>query len=116
MWFGMSKLDGHGRIASRLFRDVLGWIPGQRVDLSLTTDHILIAAAASAAPRPSDVAAVINGLGWLVIPAAIRRRAGIGSGDHLLLAADDDPNALHIYSPVVLTFALRQYSTYEGPR
>lgn len=116
MWFGMSTIDGHGRVASRFFREVLGWMPGQRVDLSLTTDHILIAVVESAITRSSRVHAVINGPGWLVIPAAIRRRAGIGPGDRLLLAADNNPNEIHIYSPVLLTLALRQYNTNEGSR
>ncbi|GAA0475738.1 hypothetical protein Aca07nite_84740 [Actinoplanes capillaceus] len=115
MRFGMASIDGHGRVASRFLGEVLGWMPGQRVDLSLTTDHILIAAAVSVASRSSDVHAVISDLGRLVIPAAIRRRAGIRPGDRLLLAAHDDPNTLHIYPPVVLTLMLRQYGPDEGP-
>jgi hypothetical protein len=30
MRFAMAGIDGHGRIASRFLRDVLGWMPGQR--------------------------------------------------------------------------------------
>jgi AbrB family looped-hinge helix DNA binding protein len=115
MRFAMASIDGHGRVASRFLRDVLGWMPGQLVDLSLTTDHMVIAAAVPVASRSREASAVISDLGRLVIPAAIRRRAGISPGDRLLLAADNDPNTLHIYPPVVLTLMLRQHGPDEAP-
>jgi AbrB family looped-hinge helix DNA binding protein len=115
MRFAMAGIDGHGRIASRFLRDVLGWMPGQQVDLSLTTDHMVIATAVPVTSPSRDAQAVTSDLGRLVIPAAIRRRAGIRPGDRLLLAADNDPNTLHIYPPMVLTLMLRRHGPDEVP-
>jgi AbrB family looped-hinge helix DNA binding protein len=85
------------------------------MDLSLTSAHMVIATAVTMTSPSRDGCAVISDLGRLVIPAAVRRRAGIRPGDRLLLAADNDPNTLHIYPPVLLTLTLRRHGPDEAP-
>ena len=104
----MATLDCHGRIADRTVLHALGWPAGHRLTVreAAGTLHVV--------PDP-DGDAQITGQGHLRIPAALRHRCALGTGDRVLLAADLGHSHLTIYPPTVLDQALTpQPSTRSG--
>jgi bifunctional DNA-binding transcriptional regulator/antitoxin component of YhaV-PrlF toxin-antitoxin module len=51
---------------------------------------------------------------YLVIPAALRRRCGLRTGDHVLLAASPGEDMLTAYSFAVVDQALRAHAPPPG--
>jgi bifunctional DNA-binding transcriptional regulator/antitoxin component of YhaV-PrlF toxin-antitoxin module len=51
---------------------------------------------------------------YLVIPAALRRRCGLRTGDHVLLAASPSQDKLTAYSFAVVDRALRAHAPVPG--
>ena len=94
--YGMTAMDDRGRIADRIIVAALGWTP----DSTLAAEPsdcgvILVRPAVGGGLRPSAA-------GHLRLPAAIRHRCGLVTGDRLLLAADPSTAELTIYPPAVL--------------
>jgi hypothetical protein len=104
----MATLDCHGRIADRTVLQALGWPTGHRLAIHENADALTVV------PDP-DGDAQVTGQGHLRIPAALRHRCALGTGDRVLLAADPDRCRLTIYSPTALDTALaRQPSIPTG--
>ena len=104
----MATLDCHGRIADRTILQALGWPTGHRLTIHETDGRLTVV------PDP-DGDAHVTGQGHLRIPAALRHRCALRTGDRVLLAADPNRSRLTIYSPAALDTALaRQPSTPTG--
>jgi hypothetical protein len=97
--YGASAIDDRGRVADRVVLRALGWPAGHRLAIRET------AGALAVVPDPSG-SHQVTGRGRLRIPAALRHRCGLATGDRVLLAADPDRSHLAIYSPVALDNAL----------
>ncbi|MCH6165149.1 AbrB/MazE/SpoVT family DNA-binding domain-containing protein [Pseudonocardia alaniniphila] len=91
----MSALDGGGRIADRAAVAALGWAPGTRLHLEAAHTHLTLSA------TPDGTLAVKNHR-FLWLPATIRHRLGLRTGDRVLLAADPTPQTLVVYPPSAL--------------
>ena len=106
--YGMATLDCHGRIADRTVLHALGWPAGHRLTIRETAGTLTVV------PDP-DGDAQVTGQGHLRIPAALRHRCALGTGDRVLLAADPNRSHLAIYPPAALDTALaRQPTTRTG--
>jgi hypothetical protein len=105
--YGASAVDDRGRVADRFVIRALGWPAGHRLDIRESAGTLTVV------PDP-DGSYQVTGQGYLRIPAEIRHRCGLATGDRVLLAADPDRSHLAIYSPAALDRALGQQSTRPG--
>ena len=97
--YGASAIDDRGRVADRVVLRALGWSAGHRLAIRE------MAGALTVVPEPAG-SHQVTGRGFLRIPAALRHRCGLTTGDRVLLAADPARSHLAIYSPLALDNAL----------
>jgi hypothetical protein len=103
--YGVGRLDGSGRVANREVTSALGWGDGDR--LTLTADAGVVTAR-----RDPGGMVTIPGRAYIAIPAALRRRCGLRSGDQVLLAAVPGDNTLIAYSFAVVDHAIRAHGSF----
>jgi hypothetical protein len=101
--YGASAVDDRGRVADRVVLRALGWAAGHRLQFREARGVL------TALPDP-DGDHQVTGHGHLRIPAALRQRCGLATGDRVVLAADPDRSHLAIYPPAALDRALAQHS------
>jgi hypothetical protein len=77
----------------------LGWSAGHRLDIREAAGTLTVV------PNPAGDHQV-TGQGHLRIPAVMRHRCGLATGDRVLLVADPDRSQLAIYPPGALDKAL----------
>jgi hypothetical protein len=97
----MATLDCHGRIADRTLLHALGWPAGHRLTIGEAAGTLTVT------PDP-DGATQVTRQGHLRVPAALRHRCALSTGDRVLLAADPARSRLAIYPAAVLDAALTQ--------
>ena len=105
--YGFGRIDASGRVADRVTIAALGWRGGDRLTVTAEAG-VMIArrdpgGMVSVPPRP-----------YVVIPAALRRRCGLRTGDHVLLAASPNEDMLAAYSFAVVDQALRAHAPAPG--
>jgi len=103
----MARLDCHGRIADRTVLHAVGWPAGHRLTIHEAAGTLTVT------PDPAGHHQVTGG-GHIRIPAALRHRYGLATGDRVLLAADSDRSCLAIYPPAALDLALRPTHSAGG--
>ena len=101
--YGMAALDCHGRIADRAALDALGWPIGYRLSIQEADATLTLTADPAGSVR-------VIGRGQVRIPAVLRHRCGLATGDRVLLAADPIRSRLTIYPPAALDQALTPHS------
>lgn len=93
--YGLSALDDRGRLADRTIMRALGWSAGLRLDIGENSGLLVI--------RPHDHGEChVTTQGHLRVPAPLRHRCGLHTGDRVLLAADPHQNRLVLYPPAAL--------------
>ena len=102
--YGFGRIDASGRVAGRAAIDALGWRGGDR--LTLTAD-----AGVMVARRDPGGMVTVPARPRIVIPAALRRRCGLRSGDHVLLAASPGQDTLTAYSFAAVDQAMRAHAS-----
>jgi len=85
-------MDCNGRLADITVISALGWGVGVRLDIRVRAGLVIV----SAAP---DAVFTITRAGHLRLPAPVRHRCQLASGDRLLLVADPDAGSLLVYPP-----------------
>jgi bifunctional DNA-binding transcriptional regulator/antitoxin component of YhaV-PrlF toxin-antitoxin module len=75
-----SRLDRSGRLSARPVLSALGWRAGHRLDIAAVDDIIVITAASTGQHT-------VGTRGYLLLPAATRALAAIGSDQPVLLMA-----------------------------
>jgi hypothetical protein len=98
--YGASAVDDRGRVADRAVLRALGWPAGHRLDFRESAGTLTVV------PDPAG-SHQVTGQGHLRIPAALRHRCGLATGDRLL-AADPARSHLAIYPPAALDKALTE--------
>jgi hypothetical protein len=88
--YGLPALDDRGRLADRTIMQVLGWSAGLRLNISETRELLVIRSQEHGEFQ-------VTGQGYLRVPAPLRHRCGLQSGDRVLLAADPRQGQLVIY-------------------
>lgn len=81
--YGLSALDDRGRLADRVIMRALGWSVGLRLDIRETGGVLTVLTS-------PDGAYQVTHQGHLRLPAPLRHRCGLQTGDRVLLAADAD--------------------------
>jgi hypothetical protein len=97
--YGASAVDDRGRVVDRVVLRALGWRPGHRLTIQEAAGTLTVV------PDPAGDHRV-TAQGHLRIPASLRNRCGLATGDRVVLAADPDLSRLAIYPPVALDKAL----------
>ena len=105
--YGLAALDCHGRVADRTVMQALGWSAGLRLDLG---EHQGVL---TARPDPCGPVAVVRP-GHFRLPAPLRHRCSLQTGDRVLLAADPARSRLLIYPPAALDTLLPSPDTTAG--
>jgi hypothetical protein len=100
--YGLGRIDASGRIADRAIISALGWRGGDRLTLTASTGVM-------AAHRDPGGMVTVPARPCIVIPAALRRRCGLRTGDRVLLAALPGEDTLTAYSLVVVDQAIRAH-------
>jgi hypothetical protein len=105
--YGFGRIDASGRVADRVTIAALGWRGGDRLTVTAEAGVMI-------ARRDPGGMVTVPSRPYVVIPAALRRRCGLQTGDHVLLAASPGQDTLAAYSFAVLDEALRAQATIPG--
>jgi bifunctional DNA-binding transcriptional regulator/antitoxin component of YhaV-PrlF toxin-antitoxin module len=105
--YGFGRMDESGRVADRAITSVLGWQQGDRLTLTASAGVVI-------ARRDPGGMVIMPSKPYLVIPAALRRRCGLRTGDRVLLAVFPAQDALAAYSFAVVDQALRAHAPVHG--
>jgi hypothetical protein len=98
--YGVGRIDASGRVGDHLVTRALGWCRGDR--LTLTADAGVVVAR-----RDPGGLVTVPARACIAIPAALRRRCGLRSGDRVLLAALPGQDALAAYPLAVAVQAIQ---------
>ncbi|NKQ52018.1 AbrB/MazE/SpoVT family DNA-binding domain-containing protein [Amycolatopsis sp. K13G38] len=91
----MAAVDCRGRVADRTVFAALGWVAGTPLAISVTDRTLVIGT------DPGGVFGMTS-QGHLRLPAHVRHRCGLVSGDRVLLAAYPERSVLFVHPPAVL--------------
>ena len=100
--YGMGRLDADGRLSNRSTIDALGWTAGDCLSIALVGVSVVVHR------DPSGVFAM-GSKPYLVLPAALRRRSGLGAGDLVLVAADPNHDVLVVHPLAALDTMVTTY-------
>lgn len=100
--YGMGRLDSEGRVANRSTIDALGWTAGDCLSIALVGGSVVV-------HRDASGAFVMGAKPYLVLPAALRRRSGLGAGDLVLVAADPNHDVLVVHPLAALDTMITTY-------
>jgi hypothetical protein len=93
--YGLAALDDRGRVADRVALRALGWSAGLRLTVDESRGLLVVYPDAGGAAQ-------VTGQGHLRVPAPLRHRCGLHSGDRVLLAADPERHRFVVYPPAAL--------------
>ncbi|MBB4677250.1 hypothetical protein HNR67_003368 [Crossiella cryophila] len=99
MRYGMGTVDASGRVAERTVVRSLSWQQGDRLQLRVVANVLVLRA------EPLGQTTVVSGP-YVAIPAPVRIRVGIRVGDRVLLAAAPAHEVLLVLTSAVLDVAL----------
>jgi bifunctional DNA-binding transcriptional regulator/antitoxin component of YhaV-PrlF toxin-antitoxin module len=100
--YGMGRLDADGRVANRSTIDALGWTAGDCLNIALVGGSVVV-------HRDTSGAFAMGSKPYLVLPAALRRRNGLGAGDLVLVAADPNHDVLVVHPLSALDTMITTY-------
>jgi hypothetical protein len=98
--YGLGRIDASGRIADRAVTTALGWSNGDRLTLTAEAGVVI-------ARRDPGGLVTMPSRPYVVIPAALRSRCGLKTGDRVLLAAIPGEDLLAAYPLAIVDQAIR---------
>jgi len=102
--YGFGRMDVSGRVGERAVIGTLGWKLGDRLTLTGAEGVVVVR-------RDPAGLVVMPVKPYVVIPAVLRRRCGLRTGDRVLLAVFPGEDALAAYSFAVVDQALRAHAS-----
>jgi hypothetical protein len=103
----MARPDTSGRLSVRYLLRVLGWSPGDRVDLTVMGDAVVVV-------RSPTGQIAIGTRGDLMIPAAVRALAGMDSDHQLVLIAAPMQNTLVVHRERLVAGLIVKHYCQQG--
>jgi bifunctional DNA-binding transcriptional regulator/antitoxin component of YhaV-PrlF toxin-antitoxin module len=88
--YGLARVDGSGVVSNRATIQALGWGRGDRLQITLVGDSVVVHRS------PSGVFAM-PAKPYVVLPASVRHRGGFGPGEQVLVAADPGQGVLVVH-------------------
>nr|BFE56483.1 hypothetical protein GCM10020063_010090 [Dactylosporangium thailandense] len=104
----ITTVDDSGRLADRSTVRLLGWKPGDRLDITVQVGVGRIVAT-------NDGRLSVAARGYVRIPAAARRLLGVDCGDRVLVMIKPEQNALLMYPMATVTSMLMQAEAPDNP-
>ena len=86
----MARLDGSGRFAARTLLRILGWVPGQRVDLTVVGDAVVISSSSSGRHA-------VGARGEVAMPEAARALLSLECDHRVLVVAASQHGVLVVH-------------------
>ena len=108
MLYGIGKVDTSGRVASSEITAALGWQPGDRLDMALTTTAIVFS-------KSPDGMLSVPHKPCVMIPAVARHRHAIAAGDDVLLAAAPGFGVVIVHPMSALDDMITRYHSSAPP-
>ena len=105
--YGLAHIDCSGRVADRTVTGALGWRGGDRLTLTAEAGVVVIR-------RDPAGLVTLPSRSCVPIPAALRHRCGLLSGDPVLLTAVPAEDTLTAYSLVVVDQALAAHISFPA--
>ncbi len=93
--YSLSAVDVNGRIVARTALQAMGWSAGDRVQMSLKAELIVVTADTAGTES-------LTAQGYLRLPLAMRSWHRLASGAHVLVVAEPDQHRLVIHPLTVL--------------
>lgn len=87
---GMAAVDHSGRVRDTVVFGVLGWEPGERTEVGVRAEALLVR-------RVLQCGAVIDARGRVFLPVAARAQLGIAVGERLLVVAVPERDLLIVH-------------------
>jgi hypothetical protein len=106
--YGLARVDRSGRVADRTVTGALGWRGGDRLTLTAEAGVVVIR-------RDPSGLVTLPPRSCVPIPAALRHRCGLLTGDPVLLAARPAEDTLTAYSLAVVDQALAAHIPFPAP-
>ncbi|MFI5896598.1 hypothetical protein ACIA5D_41515 [Actinoplanes sp. NPDC051513] len=108
LYYFVTVVDGHGRIAARSPLRTLGWKPGTAVAFIVDASRLITAIRVEDLAQRGDTAPrrEVTARGHLNLPVTTRRRADLVTGDQLLVVADTRAGILWAFPPKTLALVL----------
>lgn len=100
--YGMGRVDSSGRVLDRSLVQALGWCQGDRLHLTLVAGSVVVHR------HPAGVF-TLTSQRYLVLPAPVRRRCGLATGERVLLAADPQHGILVVHPLSALDTMITAY-------
>lgn len=100
--YGIATVDGGGRVTDQHLIRALGWVPRERVNITVSEGSVIVRA------EPDGVF-TLTGKGHLQIPAAVRRWCAMTVGDRVLLVAAPDDALLIVHAVAALDALVTRY-------
>lgn len=100
--YGMGRIDSEGRISNASIITTLGWREGDRLHMALLNHSVIVHREPTGAFR-------LGRKPYLVLPATVRRRNGLGAGQQVLLAADPNHDVLVVHPQAALDSMITTY-------
>lgn len=98
----MGHLDADGRLSNRSTIDALGWTTGHCLNTALVGGSVVV-------HRDPSGVFTMGTKPYLVLPAALRRRDGLGARDLVLVAADPHHDVLVVHPLTALDTMITNY-------
>ncbi len=88
--YGMAQIDSAGRVSNRVTVTTLGWADGDRLQIAVVSGSVVVV-------RDPSGPFAMGRKPYIVLPAAVRHRVGVGPGDQVLIAADPNHDVLVVH-------------------
>jgi hypothetical protein len=102
MAYTLARLDSSGRVADRTLATLLGWHPGDRLDVQAASGVVVFR-------RTTHGAYIRRGQSYLTVPASCRALCDIRTGDPLLLVAAPEHDVLLLHNAASLDAMILLY-------
>ncbi len=106
--YGLGRIDASGRVADRAVLSALGWRRDDRLTLTAEAGVVV-------ARRDPGGMIIVPPRPCVVIPATLRRRCGLHSGDRVLLAAVPGDDTLTAWPLAIIDQAIRAHGPFPRP-
>jgi hypothetical protein len=104
LYFGAARMDSSGRVHDRSAVAVLGWLLGDRLTITVVETSVVY-------HRRVEGVFAMTAKPYVVVPAAVRARCGLGAGSRVLVAADAAQGVLVVHPPAAVAAMLSHFHT-----
>jgi bifunctional DNA-binding transcriptional regulator/antitoxin component of YhaV-PrlF toxin-antitoxin module len=102
LYFGTARMDSSGRVHDRSAVAVLGWLPGDRLMITVVETSVVY-------QRRAEGVFAMTAKPYVVVPAPVRARCGLLAGSRVLVAVDPGQDALVVHPAAAVAAMLSHF-------